>query len=122
MFNILSTKVQQFPPPTTPTPTRRFAPRHMCVQRLHSQLRPWRVRVRVRVCVCVCFRIRFDIQTTRLISVKHHAGILPTACTFITNARFLCSLLYEFLVECYDSSNHVLTMHAIRTHCFKIIQ
>jgi len=25
----------------THTPTRRFAPHHMCVQRFYSQLRPW---------------------------------------------------------------------------------
>ena len=53
-FTILSTKAQTFPraggsPPLTHTPTRRSAPRHICVQRLtpsyaqvHGELLVWR--------------------------------------------------------------------------------
>ena len=31
--------------PPTPSPIRRFAARHVCVQRFYSQLRPWLVYV-----------------------------------------------------------------------------
>ena len=90
------------PHPTT-TPTRRFAPRHMCVQRFYSQLRPWLYNVHFTICQYVsCIT---NITTGYTWWINHSTIIICHVCTFVytvpvfyTYMTCVCTFLYTMPV------------------------